>query len=144
MKQKYQIISFNKLNTLSPKVHLSIETVWEINNAFLLEKERGYKDFYSVVALDKNKLPVGWIHYNFVGKKCYIAWIYVLPENRKQGATKSLINYLKKHFSVIELDCFNDNKNALQTYKHLNFQIIKRSSSSTEFVWNKLKVGYGK
>ncbi|GHU33662.1 hypothetical protein FACS1894166_09630 [Bacilli bacterium] len=59
MKQKYQIISFNKLNTLSPKVHLSIETVWEINNAFLLEKERGYKDFYSVVALDKNKLPVG-------------------------------------------------------------------------------------
>lgn len=80
----------------------------------------------SILAIYEDKV-VGRIEYHFYScfqdgyRICYVDWVYVLPENRKQGIAKKLFNEMTndciKH-SIDEIRLIRaTNKNANEFYK---------------------------
>lgn len=51
------------------------------------------------------------------------------------GLGTCLINEIKRQFSSIYLECWNENKTALEFYKFHDFKVFDSSENSTYLVW---------
>lgn len=64
----------------------------------------------------------------FIGviEKNYVAGLFIRKKYQRQGIGQKLLDYCKYKYSLLTLDVFKRNKNALSFYYKNNFHVIKK------------------
>ena len=102
--------------------HFIPETFWE---GKLQEMEKVYipkSITYVYQDLERQKV-IGFI--SLVGN--FIAALFVSPQQQGEGVGTTLLEFVKKKFSKLELTVYCKNNSAVQFYKKRGFQIIQES-----------------
>lgn len=78
---------------------------------------------------EKDKLPVGFVAFSEDG----VTWLYVHPENYKQGIGKALLNFaIEKAGNEITVEVLSENKPAIALYEKLGFIHIETRKGTLE------------
>ena len=118
------------------KIRNIVESDLEIINLFLndmsmlpLDKDSISLNHRYLKVLECNEKPIGLLVFNIIIDEAEIEAIYVIPEERKKGFSKALIDYLieeciNKKCAKIFLEVNENNDVAISLYKRYGFKII--------------------
>lgn len=118
------------------KIRNVVESDLEIINLFLNDMNMLFFDKDSISLnhrylkmLECNEKPIGLLVFNIIVDEAEIEAIYVIPEERKKGFSKVLIDYLiedcvNKKCVKIFLEVNEKNDVAISLYKSYDFKII--------------------